>query len=50
MVAPPHKMSETPPTPQSASPPLGRDTNAILASAGYSEGEIAALRSAEVIR
>jgi len=50
MVAPPHKMSESPPTPQGASPPLGRDTDAILASAGYSEDEIAALRAADVVR
>ncbi len=50
MVAPPHKMSESPPTAQGASPPLGRDTDAILASAGYSEDEIVALRAADVVR
>ena len=50
LAAPPWKMSESPPQAQGASPPLGRDNDAILASAGYSEGEIAALRGKGVIR
>jgi crotonobetainyl-CoA:carnitine CoA-transferase CaiB-like acyl-CoA transferase len=50
LAAPPWKMSETPPRAQGASPPLGRDNDAILASAGYGEGEIASLRSKGVIR
>jgi crotonobetainyl-CoA:carnitine CoA-transferase CaiB-like acyl-CoA transferase len=50
VAAPPWKMSATPPQPQGASPPLGRDTESVLASAGYSEAEIAALREAGVVR
>ncbi len=45
MVSPPHKMSKTPPAPRSASPPLGRDTDAILAAAGYTADEIGAFRA-----
>ena len=50
MVSPPHKMSATPPAPSSASPPLGRDTDAILAALGYDEAAIGALREGAVIR
>jgi crotonobetainyl-CoA:carnitine CoA-transferase CaiB-like acyl-CoA transferase len=50
VAAPPWKMSVTPPQPQGASPPLGRDTDAVLASAGFSDGEIAGLREAGVVR
>ena len=49
MAAPPWKMSETPPAPQGAAPPLGRDTDAILTAAGYSEDEVTAMRAAGVI-
>jgi len=45
MQAPPWKMSKTPPTAQGASPVLGRHTDEILASAGYSSEEIAAMRA-----
>ena len=48
--APPIKMSDSPPRAQSASPPLGRDSDAVLASAGYSEAEIAEMRAAGAIR
>jgi crotonobetainyl-CoA:carnitine CoA-transferase CaiB-like acyl-CoA transferase len=50
MAAPPLKMSDSPPRPQGASPPLGRDTDRILASVGYSGDYIAGLRAAGVIR
>lgn len=50
MPAPPLKMSVTPPEPTAAAPPLGRDTDSILAGIGYSEDEIAALREGGVIR
>jgi len=50
MAAPPFKMSKTPPTPQGASPPLGRDTDAILAEAGLTSEEVAALRADHAIR
>jgi crotonobetainyl-CoA:carnitine CoA-transferase CaiB-like acyl-CoA transferase len=49
MAAPPHKMSASPPEAQGASPPLGRDTDVILASAGYGADEIAGLRESGVI-
>ena len=48
-VGPVIKMSESPLAAQGASPPLGRDTDAILTSAGYSAGEIAALREGGAI-
>jgi CoA:oxalate CoA-transferase len=50
MAAPPLKMSATPPEPTAAAPPLGRDTDSILAGVGYSDDEIAALRNGGVIR
>jgi crotonobetainyl-CoA:carnitine CoA-transferase CaiB-like acyl-CoA transferase len=49
MAAPAWKMSETPPAPQGAAPPLGRDTDAILEAAGYSTEAIANLRDAGAI-
>jgi crotonobetainyl-CoA:carnitine CoA-transferase CaiB-like acyl-CoA transferase len=42
-------MSATPPAPQGAAPPLGRDTDTILAAAGYSDTEIATMREAGMI-
>jgi crotonobetainyl-CoA:carnitine CoA-transferase CaiB-like acyl-CoA transferase len=48
-VGPVLKMSATPLAAQGASPPLGRDTEAILAEAGYSTDEIATLREAGAI-
>ncbi|MBM3139139.1 MAG: CoA transferase [Chloroflexi bacterium] len=50
MVGPAWRMSATPPTPERASPPLGRDTDDILVGAGYSEAEIAAMRAEGAIR
>jgi formyl-CoA transferase len=50
LAAPPWTMSKTPPQAQGASPPLGRDTDAILSSVGYSEDEVSALRDCGVIR
>jgi formyl-CoA transferase len=50
MAAPPHKMSVSQPTPEAAAPPLGRDTDEILRSAGYTDDNIAALRGSGVIR
>ncbi len=49
-VAPPIKMSDSPPQPQGASPPLGRDNDRVLALAGYSSEEIEAMRAAGAIR
>jgi crotonobetainyl-CoA:carnitine CoA-transferase CaiB-like acyl-CoA transferase len=49
MAAPPWKMSESPPAAQGAAPPLGRDTDAVLTAAGYSENEVTAMRTAGVI-
>jgi crotonobetainyl-CoA:carnitine CoA-transferase CaiB-like acyl-CoA transferase len=49
LAAPPWKMSATPPAPQGASPPLGRDTDAVLAAAGYDARQIEALRQARVV-
>ncbi len=48
-VGPLLRMSETPLEAQGSSPPLGRDTDAIVGSAGYSADEIAALRERNVI-
>ena len=50
MAAPPWKMSESPPAAQGAAPPLGRDTDAILTAAGYSEDNVTAMRVAGLIR
>ena len=50
MAAPPWKMSVTPPAAQGASPPLGRDTDAILTDAGLSAREISQMRRKGVIR
>jgi crotonobetainyl-CoA:carnitine CoA-transferase CaiB-like acyl-CoA transferase len=49
LAAPPWKMSLTPPQAQGASPPLGRDNDAILASLGYDAGQIEALRAQGII-
>lgn len=48
-VAPILKFGRTPLAVQGASPPLGRDTDEIVAGAGYGEEQIAALREAGVI-
>ena len=48
-VAPMFKMSATPLAAQGASPPLGRDTDAILQSAGYAPSEIDNLRRDGVV-
>ena len=48
-VGPLLQMSQTPLAAQGSSPPLGRDTDAILAAAGYNPDEIAQLRAAAVI-
>ena len=50
MVGPPFQMSETPLAPQGPSPMLGEHTDDVLAAAGYSESEVAALRESGVIR
>jgi crotonobetainyl-CoA:carnitine CoA-transferase CaiB-like acyl-CoA transferase len=50
MVGPTLKMSDTPMHAQSASPPLGRDTDAILTALGYSADRIAELRAKGVTR
>jgi crotonobetainyl-CoA:carnitine CoA-transferase CaiB-like acyl-CoA transferase len=49
MAAPPHKMSVSPPKPQGASPPLGRDNETVLTAAGYTSDEIAGLRAGGVV-
>jgi crotonobetainyl-CoA:carnitine CoA-transferase CaiB-like acyl-CoA transferase len=48
-VAPLLRMSKTPLVAQGASPPLGRDTDAVVQGAGYSAEEIASLREQGVI-
>lgn len=48
-VGPVLQMSETPLAAQGASPPLGRDTDAILERAGYGADEIASLRESGAI-
>jgi crotonobetainyl-CoA:carnitine CoA-transferase CaiB-like acyl-CoA transferase len=48
-VGPVLKMSESPLAAQGASPPLGRDTDAILGAAGYSTEDIAALRESGAV-
>ncbi len=49
MQAPPWKMSKTPPTPQGPSPVLGRHTDEVLGSAGYSQADIDSMRAEGVI-
>lgn len=48
-VGPLLKMSATPTAAQGSSPPLGRDTEAIVRDAGYGDAEIEELRAAGVI-
>ena len=48
-VGPLLQMTATPLAAQTSSPPLGRDTDAIVASAGYTPAEIAQLRADNVI-
>lgn len=48
-VAPILKFSKTPLEAQGSSPPLGRDTAAIVASAGFSDEEIAAMQARGVL-
>ncbi len=48
-VGPLLKMSATPTAAQGSSPPLGRDTDAIVASAGYSAEDLADLRTRGII-
>jgi formyl-CoA transferase len=50
MAGPPFEMSGTPLVARAASPLLGADNEAMLASVGYSEEEIAAFRERRVIR
>jgi crotonobetainyl-CoA:carnitine CoA-transferase CaiB-like acyl-CoA transferase len=50
MVGPPLKLSDTPARAQSASPPLGHDTDAILGSLGYTPEQIEGLRATGVTR
>lgn len=49
-VAPPIRMSDSPPQVQGAAPPLGRDNDTILASLGYSAEEIDGFRASGTIR
>ena len=48
-VGPLLRMSKTPLEAQGASPPLGRDTDAVLGAGGYSADEIASLREQGII-
>lgn len=50
MVAPPFQMSDSPLAAQGASPVLGAHNDEVLASLGYGEEQIEALRSSGVIR
>jgi crotonobetainyl-CoA:carnitine CoA-transferase CaiB-like acyl-CoA transferase len=50
MVGPTLKMSETPAEVRASSPPLGADTDAILAGLGYSTAEVDELRARGVTR
>jgi formyl-CoA transferase len=49
MAAPPWQMSGTPLKPETASPPLGRDTASVLSSLGYDAATIASMRERGVI-
>jgi crotonobetainyl-CoA:carnitine CoA-transferase CaiB-like acyl-CoA transferase len=46
----PIKMTETPAGPRGRAPLLGEDTDAVLAAAGYSGDDIAALRERGAVR
>jgi len=50
MASSPFQMSKTPPEPQGAAPPLGRDTDAVLEEAGLDRDAIAAMRADGVVR
>lgn len=50
VVGPPIQFSETPTEAVSGSPILGADTDALLGEVGYTDGDLAALRAAGVIR
>jgi crotonobetainyl-CoA:carnitine CoA-transferase CaiB-like acyl-CoA transferase len=50
MVAPVLQMSESPPRPERASPPLGAHSDEVLREAGIADEEIARLRAAGTIR
>lgn len=50
MVAPVLQMSESPPRPERAAPPLGAHSDEVLREAGIADAEIAALRAAGAIR
>jgi crotonobetainyl-CoA:carnitine CoA-transferase CaiB-like acyl-CoA transferase len=50
MVGPPFQMSATPLEAQGPSPMLGADTDTVLGEAGYSSGEIEAMRASGAIR
>ena len=49
MAAPPWQMSDSPPAPQGASPPLGRDTRKWLSQLGYTNDEIRELAASGAI-
>jgi crotonobetainyl-CoA:carnitine CoA-transferase CaiB-like acyl-CoA transferase len=49
VIGPPVKMSLTPPTVRRRAPRQGEDSEAVLAEAGYSPAEIAAMRAAGVL-
>ena len=49
MAAPPWKMSVSSLDPATASPPLGRDTDDILKTNGFSESEIEILKQKNII-
>jgi formyl-CoA transferase len=49
MAAPPWQMSDSPPVPKGASPPLGRDTRKCMIELGYSDREIRTLAESGAI-
>ena len=49
MVGPPFRMSATPPVAQGAAPPLDGDTDDVLREYGFTDDEIASLRSAGAV-